>query len=758
MFTNFTEEARKVLTIAKKECTELKHPYIGSEHLLLAILKSENDVSTKLKEYNIDYQVLKKEIINVIGVGKEKNELFLYTPLLKRVMENAIVDAKEFSNGDVTINGLFASLLEEGEGVALRILLELKVDLDELYSEFNYNLLTKKRKKKKLMLDELGENLVTKAEYFDPVIGRDKEIKRVLEILSRRTKNNPILIGNAGVGKTAIVEGISKLIYENKVPVNLRNKKIINLDMASLVAGTKYRGEFEEKLKKIIKEVEENDDIILFIDEIHTLVGAGGAEGAIDASNIFKPALARNKLRCIGATTMQEYKKFIEPDSALERRFQKVVINETNEMDTKKILLSLKPIYEKYHHVTIKDSILDFIIEMTHKYIYDRYEPDKSIDILDEVCASVSLKENKKIKNYYNLEKEYDELIKTKNEAIINNNYQMAFTLKDQENNLLRKISKLETQLSYTNNIVSKNDVAKVISDKTGIPVYEIMKNNKKIIKKIKKTLTEEIIGQDKAVEDAIKIASKIKLGYTNGCVSLLLAGSSGVGKTLLANTLSKCMNMPLIRLDMSEYTEPHSVSKIIGSPPGYIGYSDHKYILDQIKTKPYTILLLDEIEKAHPSIINLFLQILDNNKIKDSMGNIIRFDNVFIIMTSNIGFDKEKVGFNKETEKQAMSDLKEVLSIPLINRIDNITIFKGISKDAITEIVSKKVAYLKKKYHVKISNNVINEIIKQTNYLEYGARKVDKLISSLENMILDKVISGEKDLYIASFKEESIV
>ena len=758
MFTNFTEEARKVLATAKKECTDLMHPYIGSEHLLLAILKSENDVSTKLKEYNINYQVLKKEIINVIGIGKEKNELFLYTPLLKRVIENAIVDAKEFSNGDVTINGLFASLLEEGEGVALRIMLELKVDLDELYSEFNYNLLTKKKKKKKLMLDELGENLVTKAEFFDPVIGRDNEIKRVLEILSRRTKNNPILVGNAGVGKTAIVEGISKLIYENKVPVNLRNKRIINLDMASLVAGTKYRGEFEEKLKKIIKEVEENDDIILFIDEIHTLVGAGGAEGAIDASNIFKPALARNKLRCIGATTLQEYKKFIEPDSALERRFQKVVINETNESDTKKILLSLKPIYEKYHHVIIKENILDFILKMTHKYIYDRYEPDKSIDILDEVCASVSLKENKKIKNYYNLEKEYNELIKTKNEAIISNDYQIAFTLKEKENNLLKKISKLENQISYANNVVSKSDVAKVISDKTGIPAYEIMQNNKKVIKQIKKALFEEIIGQDKVLEETIKIASKIKFGYTNGCVSLLLAGSSGVGKTMLAKTLSKCMNMPLIRLDMSEYTESHSVSKIIGSPPGYVGYSDHKYVLDRIKNKPYTILLLDEIEKAHPSIINLFLQVLDNNQMKDSAGNIVRFDNVFIIITSNVGFDKSKVGFNNNIRKQVINDLQEVLSIPIINRIDNVIVFDRINEKAINDIVSKKVNYLKKKYRVKINNKVIKEIVEKTNYLEYGARKVDKLILSLENLILDKIINGEKDLCITSFKEKSIV
>lgn len=755
MFSNFTEEARKVLMNAKKECHELKHPYIGSEHLLLSILKNNNDVSIKLKEYNIKYQTFKKEVIDVIGIGQEK-ESYLYTPLLRRVIENAIVDAKEFNNSDVTICGLFASLLEEGEGVALRILLELKVDIDELYSEFNYNLLAKKKKKKKLIIDEIGEDLINKAEYFDPVIGRENEIKRVLEILSRRTKNNPILVGNAGVGKTAIVEGISKLISENKVPNNLRKKRIISLDMASLVAGTKYRGEFEEKLKKIIKEIEDNDDIILFIDEIHTLVGAGGAEGAIDASNIFKPALARNKLRCIGATTLEEYKKYIEPDSALERRFQKIVINEPDKKVTKQILLSLKPVYEKYHHVSIKETIIDYIIEQTNKYIYDRYEPDKSIDILDEVCASVSLKENKKTKTYYELQKDYDGLIKTKNDAIINSNYHQAFNLKEKENSILKKIDLLEKQIYKRNNLVTKSDVAKIISMKASIPVYEIMQNNSKIVKNIKRTLKKQILGQDNILDGVIKVATKIKLGYNRGCTSILLAGSSGVGKTLLANTLGECMNMPVIRLDMSEYSESHSVSKIVGSPPGYVGYSDHKYVLDQIKTNPYTILLLDEIEKAHSSVINLFLQILDNNKIKDSMGNVIHFDNVFIIMTSNVGFDQNKVGFNN-SNTYVMNNLKEVLSTSIINRIDEIFIFNRINEKTIYKIIENKIKLLKNKYQIKISSNVINEIQEKSGYYDYGARKVDKLITKLENMIIDHIINNKR-IEIISLKEESIV
>lgn len=747
MFTNFTEEARKALSLAKQECNELNHPYIGTEHLLLAILKNKNDVSLKLKEYNITYSVFKKEIVSLIGVGSKNDQLFLYTPLLKRIIETAIIDAKEFGGGDVTISGLFASMLEEGEGVALRILLSLKVDLDELYSEFNYNLLTKKKKKKKLLLDELGKNLV--GGDYDPVIGRDKEIKRVIEILSRRTKNNPILIGNAGVGKTAIVEEISRLIYENKVPINLRNKKIVSLDMASLVAGTKYRGEFEEKLKKIISEVEEDENIILFIDEIHTLVGAGGAEGAIDASNIFKPALARNKLRCIGATTIDEYKKNIEPDKALERRFQKVNVNETNIHDTKQILLSLKPIYEKYHHVSINNNTLDFLINMTNKYIYDRYDPDKSIDILDEVCALVSLKESSKEKRFYKLENEYKNLVNEKNRAIINNKYMQAITLKEKENDLLKKINKCKINSTHT---VTKEDIAKVISNKTNIPIYEIIQKKDKIINKIKSILSTKIIGQNEAIDQVIRQVVKIKLGYTTGCSSLLLVGPSGVGKTLLANTLGDCMNMPVLRLDMSEYSEPYSVSKIVGSPPGYIGYSDHKYILDQIRTNPYTIVLLDEIEKAHPSVTNLFLQILDNNQIKDSMGNIVRFDNTFIIMTSNIGFDRNKVGF--KTSYETNSELKDILSTPLVNRIDNIITFSYINEQAIKQIIKNKIKYLKEKYNTKISKKIITDIVAKTDYENSGARKVDKLISELESHILDGIIT-DNSIY---HKAKSIV
>lgn len=756
MFANFTEETRIILTLAKKEMKELNHPYIGSEHLLLAILKNNNEVSKKLNEYKINYKDFKKEVINIVGVGTNKNDLFLYTPLLKRVIENAIIDSKEFNGGEVTINNLFASLLEEGEGVALRILLGMNIDLDELYGEFNYTLIKKKKKNKKLIIEEMGENLVENASLLDPVIGRDKEIKRLIEILSRRTKNNPILIGCAGVGKTAIVEELSRLIATSKVPLNLRNKKIISLDMASTVAGTKYRGEFEERLKKIIKEVEDNDDVILFIDEIHTLVGAGGAEGAIDASNIFKPALARNKLRCIGATTMEEYKKYIEQDSALDRRFQKIIINEPNTKEVKKILMNIKPIYENYHNVIISEEMIDLIIDLTHKYIYGRYEPDKSIDILDEVCAKVSLKENKNIKKYNELTNEYEKIKEEKNKSIIDNNYNRALEIKTRENDILNQINKLEMNLyKKTNNIVDKIDVAEVISSKSSIPIYEIVKDNKKIIFEIEKQLKNSIIGQDIALNEVMKIAKKIKLGYTdNKCYSMLFVGPSGVGKTLLANTFGKNMNMNIIKLDMSEYSESHSVSKIIGSPPGYIGYKESNTVLDQIRDNPNTILILDEIEKANSNVINLFFQILDESQLKDSTGRIIKFNNTIIIMTSNSGMYDINVGFTKNNTKK----LNETFDIPFINRINNIIYFNKLDEKSIEKIINNKIIDIKNKYHIKLNKKIMEEIKELSDYENYGARKIDKIIKDkLENQIIDNIIDNKK-ICITSLKEKSIV
>ncbi len=752
MFGQFTEEARKILINAKEEMMELRHPYVGSEHLLLAILKSKNNVSKKLKQYNLDYDKFKNKIIETLGIGTKQSEWFLYTPMLKRIMENAMLDCKE-KNSEVTIESLFSNLLEEGEGVAIRILLSLNVDLDKLYNEFSYKIF--KPKKKKLLLEELGTDLTSKANELDPVIGRDKEIKRMIEILSRRTKNNPLLIGEAGVGKTAIVEELSRMIASGDVPNNLKTKRIISLDMATLVAGTKYRGEFEERVRKILKEVEDNDDIILFIDEIHTLVGAGGAEGAIDASNIFKPALARNKLRCIGATTISEYKKFIESDKALERRFQKVNVEIPNKEVVKQILLKLKPIYENYHHVIINDSIIDKIIELSDKYVFDRNQPDKSIDILDEVCAKSSLKESKELIEYNKLNKQLQNLIKNKNEAVSNNDFKKATSYKEKEFILMDKINNLELTLCNKNkNEVTIEEVANVINSKTKIPVYEILSQND--INKINDDL-KVIIGQDKAIKEVSNIAKKIKLGYKDDkCYSLLFAGPSGVGKTELAKVFGKSLvGDNVIRLDMSEFSEPHSVSKFLGAPPGYIGYSDNKTILEEIRNKPFSVLILDEIERTNQTIINLLFQILDNGKIKDSKGVDVYFNNVIIIMTSNIGFDEINVGFNKNNDD--LTKLKEYFSIPFINRIDNIISFNRLNEEDIKKIIDMRINNLIKKYKnikIKIDDTVINDIIKLSNYNEFGARKIDKIIKDkLENTIIDKIIDNKKSVHIKTLE-----
>ena len=774
MFGNFTEEARIILTHAKKEMYELKHPYIGSEHLLLAILKEKNDISKKLLEYNLNYDKFKSEIIKVVGKGTKESEWFLYTPLLKRIIENAILDSKDNNSGNVTVEHLFSSMLEEGEGVAIRIMLGMNIDLEELYNEFSYKLVSKPRgkKNKKLLLEELGVDLTEKAlkGELDPVIGRDKEIKRVLEILSRRTKNNPLLIGEAGVGKTAIVEELSKMISTGDVPMSLKNKRIISLDMATTVAGTKYRGEFEERIRKILKEIEENDDIILFIDEIHTLVGAGGAEGAIDASNIFKPALARGKLRCIGATTIDEYKKFIESDGALERRFQKVLVEIPDKKVVRDILMKLKGIYEKFHLVKISDEIIDLIIELSEKYIYDRNQPDKAIDLLDEVCAKVSLTESKEFKKYNSLNKELKEILKNKNKSIIEGNFDEAASYKEKENILMDKINKLELTLHKKDkyNIVTKEDVANVINIKTKIPVYELLSDNMSAIDTLEKNLSGHIIGQDKVVESLVKIAKRIKLGFNdeNKCYAMLFCGSSGVGKTLLAKTFGESLvgRENVIKLDMGEYAESHSISKIIGAPPGYVGYSDNKNILELIRNKPYSVLILDEIEKSDSNIINLFFQILDDGKIKDSCGREVRFDNVTIIMTSNIGFNDIEIGFNKKNNDVVFSKLKEYFSLPFINRIDNTVIFNKLNYDNIEKITNKKLnelksKYLKKNIKLRFSSDLIKEIIDESNYEEFGARKIDKVIKErVENEIIEKVLDGKNNILLKPNLEKSTV
>ena len=765
MIGNFNDEAQTVLINAKNEMIELGHPYIGTEHLLLAILNSDTNISNRLNGYGLMYNNFKDELCKIVGTTDKKNEVFLYTPLLRKVIQNAIIDSKENNDGEVTIEHLFFSMLEEGEGIAIRIIIGMGIDIEKLYDDFSYSLIKKSKsnKKKKLLIYDLGIDLtnMAKTDGLDPVIGREKEVKRVMEILCRRTKNNPILIGDAGVGKTAIVEELSRLIANDDVPRSLLNKKIISLDMATMVAGTKYRGEFEERMKKVIKEIEDNNDIILFIDEIHTLVGAGGAEGAIDASNILKPALARGKIRCIGATTTEEYKKFIEKDSALERRFQKVYINEPSVSETKNILMKIKGIYEEYHNVFIDEKIIDSIINLSEKYIFDRNRPDKEIDILDEVSSSVGLKGSFLDNEIKDIKKQLNKLSKDKNSFIIDNNIVKAYDLRKKETELMSLLNNFELSSKNDKNIVTESDIASVISNRCGIPIYEIVSNNLKDIDSIKDKLLNAIIGQESVINYLMDITKRIKYGYNDKCYSILFVGPSGVGKSMLAKEYAKVLvgEDNFIRLDMSEYSDSTSINKILGSSPGYVGYDDNKNILEEIRNKPNSVLLLDEIDKAHPSVINLFYQILEEGKIKNSKGRIVRFNNVVIIMTSNIGFEKSSIGFNKISNSNIYSSLKNYFSTAFINRLDNVLIFNRLDKNNIISIINNKIEKIRNKYSdidIKLSEDISNEIMNKCNFYDFGARRIDKIISKdIENIIIDSVINGKKEVVINSICEE---
>ncbi len=765
MIGNFNEEAQTVLINAKKEMLQLGHPYIGTEHLLLSILNSDSNVSNRLGNYKLTYDNFKEELCKVVGTTNKKSEYFLYTPLLRKILENAVMDSKENNDGEVTLEHLFFAMLEEGEGIAVRVIIGMGIDVESMYDDFSSSLIKKckKNKKKKLMIYDLGTDITKEAMEgkLDPVIGRDREVRRVMEILCRRTKNNPILIGEAGVGKTAIVEELSRLIANEEVPSSLLGKKIISLDMATMVAGTKYRGEFEERMKKIIKELEDNNDIILFIDEIHTLVGAGGAEGAIDASNILKPALARGKIRCIGATTTLEYKKFIEKDSALERRFQKVLAEEPSVEETRNILVNIKDIYEKYHNVFISDEMIDAIVNLSEKYIFDRNRPDKEIDVLDEVCSRVSMKENDTVIKARDIRRKISELEKEKNNYIIGNRVDMAYDIRRRETKLISTLNEMELYNRKDKNIVDINDIAMVISNRTNTPIYEIVSSSINCISDMKNTLKDKIIGQDRVIENLLELTKRIKFGYNDRCYSMMFVGSSGVGKSKLAREYAKCLvgENNFIRLDMSEYSDSTSVNKILGSSPGYVGYDDNKNILEEIRNKPNSVLLLDEIDKAHPSVINLFYQILEEGSLKNSKGVTVRFNNVIIIMTTNIGFEKNAIGFNKVSESSVISSLKNNFSMAFVNRIDNILVFNRLCEDDIEKIVKVRLDEVKNKHKnidICYSDGLISEIVSICDYYDYGARKLEKIISrDVESVIIDSMISNEKSICIECLNKE---
>lgn len=744
MFQKFDDEAQKALIFAKKEMLELKHDYVGTEHVLLGILKFSNSVSNVLKKYNIDYDAFKNKLVSTVGYGKKENDLFLYTPLLRRIMESCVN-----SKNSVNIDSLFNCIIDEGDGVAYRILLSLNIDIDKMYNEFTKSM-KRKANDKKGILDELGINLNKKAinNLIDPVIGRSDEINRIIEILCRRTKNNPILIGNAGVGKTAIVEALADRIVNGNVPDILKNKKIISLDMASSVAGTKYRGEFEDRMKKILSELEENEDIILFIDEIHTIMGAGGAEGAIDASNIFKPALARGKMRCIGATTIEEYKKFIENDGALDRRFQKLEIKEPDKDTLKDILLKLKPLYEKHHNVIISNNMIDKIIYYSNKYINNRCEPDKSIDILDEVCSKVSLKLTGNEREIFDLKNKLNIITSNKNKYIINNNFNEAYKLKKEEDNLRSKLNNYE--LNEKDNIKEANevDIIDVIKSKTNIPILEFDCN---YIDILKNKLNNTIVGQEELIKDLLLITKRMNSNITNS-MAILLCGNTGIGKTYVSLEYSKLiMGDNVIKLDMNEFKDNASLSKIVGALPGYVGYNETKTIFDEIKDKHNSIIILDEIENADKGIIKLFINAIKEGIMKDSRGRIINFKNKLIIMTTNIDIKENTLGFSNNKSNKT-NKIKQILGTELINNINKIIILNDLNKNNIKNIIQNKIKEIENKYsvNIEIRDNIINEIIDKSEYEENGAKKINELINEyIEDRVIDEVLNNNKNIII---------
>lgn len=688
MYNNYNLEVSKIFKGAEKLMMELNHSYVGTEHLLLSMLKNNEEIKDLLNRYCLTYDDFLDELQLLVKEETSKKSTCIYTPLLKRVIKNAFDISK--CNTIKPID-LLVSLLEEGEGIAIRIMVGIGIDIDKLYDEIK---IKSKKNNPKLEIYNIGKDL-TEYTTDDLLIGREKEINLIIETLLRKNKNNPLLIGDAGVGKSAIVEELARRIKDGNVPNKLKNKKIVSIEMSSLVAGTKYRGEFEEKLNKVIKEVENNPEIILFIDEIHTLSNAGGAEGAINASDILKPYLARGKVKLIGATTINEYNKFIAKDKALSRRFEIIKVNEPNIEETIEILSKIRPSFEHHYNIKISEDNIKEIVSLTNKYILDRFNPDKSLDFLDSICAMKEV-ESSKEKDISLLKNKLANIIKKKENMVKKNNFEEALNLRKIEIEINEKISKEEN----TPNKITNTDIKEVLLRKVNIPSIKNDWNS------LNNYLKNQLIGQNEAINEII---NTLKFKEDDMPVSILLTGSTGVGKTKTVKEIATYLKLPLIRLDLSEYNEPISINRLIGSSAGYIGYDDEN-IFDKVRMHPNAIILLDELEKAHPSVINLFLQILDEGFVTNAKGEKIDFKNTYIFMTSNACIDI-KIGFLKNKANYQNSFSKEFLA-----RITQIINYHNITIDNIKEYLSKKGI---KDY----------SIIKDFDYENQGFRGLDKYL-----------------------------
>ena len=808
MYYKFTARAEKALEYAQDIAMELGHNYIGTEHLLYGLIEEGTGVASKvLQNQNLTSEKVKDSIEEIVGVGEsieDSNEIS-FTPRTKRVIENAFLEARRLGTEYIGTEHLLIGIMKEGDCVATRIMLEEDVNPQSLYNELvkvlseegeenteNSNQSSRGSYNSTPTLNQYGSDLTKMAKEgkLDPVIGRKEEIQRVIQILSRRTKNNPCLIGEPGVGKTAVAEGLAEKIVAGDVPETLKDKRVVSMDIASMVAGAKYRGDFEERIKKALKEVKKAGDVIIFIDEIHTIVGAGSAEGAVDAANILKPLLARGEIQLIGATTLKEYRKYIEKDAALERRFSPVTVNEPTEEETIQILYGLRDKYEAHHNVKITDEAIKSAVELSSRYINDRYLPDKAIDLIDEAASKVRMRSYTEPDSFKELKDAIEKLDKEKEEAIRVQDFEKAAKIRDKENAKKKELENAkkewETKSSKNVSTLKEEDIANVISSWTGIPVAKVSQSENDKLKNLEANLHKRVIGQDEAVSAVAKAIKRSRMGLKDPnkpIGSFLFLGPTGVGKTELSKALAENLfgsEDSLIRIDMSEYMESHSVAKLIGSPPGYVGYDEAGQLTEKVRRKPYSVILFDEIEKAHPDVMNMLLQVLDDGRLTDSQGRTVNFKNTVIIMTSNVGAklitDKKTLGFIEEKEsgekeyqdikKDVMGELKKEFKPEFLNRIDEIIVFHKLEDDQIRKIVDimlNNVAKLLKEQGIKLTvdEKAKDLVAKKGTDKSFGARPLKRAIQTMvEDKIAEAMLDGKikKEAKVTAKDDEIIV
>lgn len=805
MFGKFTEKSQRAMVFAQAEAREQGHSYIGSEHILLGLLKEKGGASSILAQVGVEYEPCKAAILEVVAAEPGPVKSLAYTPRTKRIFELSLEVANELGHNYIGTEHLLLGILREGQGVAVLVLKNMGIDTKGLEKSIIEAIHRAEGSNEGMphapgasggeesALEKYSTNLNKKAKEakVDPVIGRQAEIERIIQVLSRRTKNNPVLIGEPGVGKTAIAEGLAQKIVEGNVPDIIKDKLVYTLDVSGLIAGAKYRGDFEERLKAVIKEVEERDDIILFIDEIHVIIGAGAAEGAMDASNILKPSLTKGNLQIIGATTIDEYRSHIEKDPAFERRLMPIMVEEPSVEDTLQILDGIRDKYEAHHNVKITDEALEAAAELSYRYISDRFLPDKAIDLIDEAASKLRVDNFKSPDELKELEEKLEKLAKEKEEAVNNQDFEQAAKLRDDEKELQNQLEEYkkdwDKQKHSKNMVVGFEEIAEIVSDWSGVPVTTMNEEESQKLIHLEEDLNNKVIGQAQAVEAITKAIKRARVGLKDPekpIGSFIFVGPTGVGKTYLAKSLAETLfgdEDAMIRIDMSEYMEKHSVSRLVGSPPGYVGYDEGGQLTEAVRRKPYSVVLFDEIEKAHPDVFNMLLQILDDGRLTDGQGRTVDFKNTVIILTSNVGatlLKKQKtLGFGAPSQAQTaeydkmveiiQEELKKTFRPEFLNRIDEIIVFKSLEQEQIREIVKLMLQGLEDRledseFKVEILDSVIDFVSKEGFDENYGARPLERSIRKhIEDRLADEILLGNlsKDkTIIIEAKDEQLV